>query len=266
MVQKRRPRVDPGVKLRIVQLRALNPSAPTPYEAIMDALEKEGLSVPSKTTVASICQSWEASPHRQKDLPFEWRNLERAEIGWEAGQYILDCIHVRQRNAMDVLFKHWPDGPQSVWKARLQELCPPFTNRMAKWSWRIHQAAPEWNPGIVMAFAEKSAEEELVSDFFGETPPPDYVEGLLIHRPDEGLRLGLPEFANYYLNAVGLGLVAKPPIGEDRLLTVDAPSPGMGNDKAMRATLLWERQQAMKAWLEPLFQQEQETTTPRKEG
>ena len=86
-----RPKVSAEVRTRIKRLGASNPLRPPTIDKVLEILEKEGIEV-SRSYVGGVVNKWEAMPleMRQRDMPFEWRQLERARVPWGAPHWLID--------------------------------------------------------------------------------------------------------------------------------------------------------------------------------
>ena len=91
-------------------------------KAITIQLEHEFDEPVSLSTVEKWCRNFRKYPTGDNllDSPFNWENMDKAEIPWEAGRYLL-----------------------SVWRrlTEVGQLKPPSFRHM-RWWWRVHSAAP----------------------------------------------------------------------------------------------------------------------------
>tara|TARA_B100001123_G_scaffold437628_1_gene570317 strand:+ start:448 stop:1002 length:555 start_codon:yes stop_codon:yes gene_type:complete len=92
-------------------------------KAITINLEQEFPEPVSLSTVEKWCRRFRDNPTGDKflDSPFQWEEMEKAGIPWEAGEYLLGA---------------WK------WLKEEQKLVDP-TYRHMKWWWRVHLAAPK---------------------------------------------------------------------------------------------------------------------------
>ena len=197
---KRKPRLAVGIRTRIVQLRASNPDHPPSIDTILSRLSEEGWDrIPSRGSVQNVVHWWEGiDPKiRVRELPFQWQQLDRARIPWEASDWVLSCWHV-----FDGLKQLGiSDGLKSFLKA-----WEPFTNRWATWSWRVHLAASDLPEMVVLAIAAEYALAEASTDFgFVAELGVEGIDAFLRRRP-----WGSKRRAKDYEEAVRDGLI--PPI------------------------------------------------------
>lgn len=215
----RKPRLAPGIRTRIVQLRASNSDHTISLDTILSMLSKEGWDrLPSRGSVQNVVHWWEGlDPEiRVRELPFQWQLLERARIPWEASDWVLSCWHVfdglKQLSVMD--------GAKTLLKA-----WEPFTNRWATWSWRVHLAASDLPEMVVIAIAAEYSLAEAFTDFgFAPEVGLQGIDAFLRRRPwaskgrakcyEEAVRDGLlPPIPRYnYEVAVELGHSAAEPL------------------------------------------------------
>ena len=175
MARGRTPQYGDSVRTRVIQLRAANPQKPLSIDRIIDALgDTYGVDpVPSRGWVGAVVKEFDDLEKTRpgvwaQEMPFEWHRLERASVPWEASAFVLKC---QWEYASDML---WPQlvagqmGPSA--QEFLQEVLDrapgePFTNRWAKWCWRVHQAAPDLSAFHAMSVADTYVKEEQRQDF-----------------------------------------------------------------------------------------------------
>ena len=142
--QRGRPRLRPDLQLVIVQKRSLGFS----IDKIRVELEREVAEgkwdkPPSRGAIQNVVNRWDNldSEIRDRELPFVWDQLERARIPWEASRWVLECqAHheaARIHYAVSLINSGEPMERMDLLVAQTGR----FTNRLATWSWRVHQAS-----------------------------------------------------------------------------------------------------------------------------
>ena len=224
----RRPRLSVAVRTRIVQIRASDEAHPPSLDRILDRLREEGFDpLPSRGSVQNVVHAWGKLPKdvKNRDLPFQWHQLDRARIPWEASEWVLDVLHAHEWQVMGLAKRaEEPDLP-SFSAAQILERRGRFTNRMATWSWRIHQAAPEITPGYVLVLANLYALEEQARDVLADNPPMQVepYDAWLTFRPyrmdfegTEDAGNIYEDAGNIYDDAIRLGMIPALPSSYDR--------------------------------------------------
>lgn len=223
-----KPRISAEIRLRIVQLRAIDPKRWT-IEEIQTQLGREfGESrEPSVGFISKVVKEWEAKDARVRirDRPFQWHQLELAEVPWEAGAVVLRCqrafLEADLRIARDFLKAAESQrggkaaGPSEL-AARTQffngEL---FTNRWAKWCWRVSLTGAHLSTAEILAVADGYARAEQRMDLLPESPPMDVagLDGWLVFARERSQGKAQPgaREQDFYELAQDLGLVAPPP-------------------------------------------------------
>jgi len=214
MAKKRKSRIDPVIRIRIVQIRASNSENPPSIDAILDCLEKEGFDrLPSRTTVAAIIREWENLPEeiRWRDLPFQWNRLEVARVPWEASGWLLTCA--RALEVLKIRSFQSTQGSHELWNSV-------FTNRRATWCWRVHLAAPDLDEIHVLALAFQYSDAEQANDLLPSQayPSVEGTDGWLLYRPDMDEASGAT-----YDTALELKLVPPADIGLKDFLQAEGP-------------------------------------------
>lgn len=232
---KGRPRIELDVWTRIVQKRASDPQHPHSIDRIRVELEREFSAgrlnrAPSRGTVANVVRWWEDQPPsiRERDLPFQWHELEKARLPWEASSWILECKFLYEASKVSLCwgieageYQTLGIGPECAQQV-LGEV-PPFTNRLATWCWRGHQAVPQMPMGSVQfLIAPKYAFEEQVHDFFPELSEAEALwpwDDWLTFRPDldENQQSRIPGAKRVYEEAIRLGIAMPLPGLEEEI-------------------------------------------------
>lgn len=182
--------INSATRIKIIQIRASNPEHPPTIDAILERLSFDcaltGERVPSRGTVGSVVQNWEKLPDeiRYRDMPFEWHEIERARIPWEASRWVLDCQAAQEQWLADCAVENANKGQME--RISKHNSANPFTNRWATWSWRVHQARPDWDPDRVWSIAFLYVYAEQAQDVLPDHPSLYLkgLQGLLAHRPD----------------------------------------------------------------------------------
>lgn len=249
----RRPRLDPRLRIRIVQIRASNPEHPPSLDAILNQLSKEEWDhLPSRGSVQNVVHQWEQLPEeiKERDLPFQWHELHKARIPWEAAHWVLNCAFV-----YNFIFTNSLNKILSETNLHLGPF-EPFTNRWATWCWRVHLAAPDLNVYVdLLALAEKYVHEEQVNDLLLGHPGMDVedLDSFLVYRPDLGMskdeeqnqqdqepHAWAIERRETYDLAISLGLIK--PIKDDPTLTKYASNrPDLWSYEDILAATVWAR-------------------------
>ena len=119
----------------------------------------------SKGSVAKYVQHFDRLDKdlRERELPYEWTEPERARIPWEATSWVVDCLHTYElgilNNIADVTARS-PDADET----EILEWNEPFSNRWATWCWRVHLAAPNISEGQALDIAIEYAIVERAND------------------------------------------------------------------------------------------------------
>ena len=218
-----RPRLAPRLRLRIMQIRASHAESPPSIDKILDRMAQEGIDpLPARGTVASVIREWEELPElvRWQESPFRWDHPDRADVPWEASHWIRQCSNTETiemleiGNAVKGIVITDVGDPPKVLKSEHSpvDMSPfvRFTNRLAKWCWRIHLAAPDLLPKDVLGLASIPATEEATFDLTGIRVEIQDLNDWLALRPDLEARAGLEGSWKRYWVAVEVGLVAKP--------------------------------------------------------
>lgn len=213
---KRKPRLSPALRTRIVQLRASKSDHPPSLDDILNALQQERDPqdnskplwdpLPSRGSVQNIVRSWHDLDEevRQRDLPFKWHELEKACIPWEASSWVQSCLQTYELAKIPSNYA----GLGEFLNRLVVRLVTPFvfTNRWAKWCWRIHEAVPTYETLLVLLLAREYTLAEQERDLLPDHPEMA-VEGLtsfLRWFPD----LNAPELnSDQYQEAVQLGVI-----------------------------------------------------------
>ena len=210
---KRKPRLSAALRTRIVQIRASDPDRPPSLDAILDALglemdPQDGSKLrweplPSRGSVQNIVRSWEDLPEevRQRDLHFQWHDLEKACIPWEAGNWVQTCLQVYE------MAKIPAKAGLLLMRFFISSVTPfAFTNRWAKWCWRVHQVVPTYPAEIVLFLAREYTIAAQARDLLPDHPDMA-VEGLttfLRWFPDYAAPA---EYLDQYQEAVQKGVI-----------------------------------------------------------
>ena len=231
-------------------------------DAILNRLEVEDFTVPSRGTVQNIVHQWSELPGdiRQRDLPFEWHQLERAGIPWEASRIVLDCLLSYERyvirSAQAIETK--PIEGYSV--AQFLRYKPVFTNRWATWCWKVSQALPDWAPNRVVIVAATYAMAEQARDLLPDQPSMEVAgyDAWLTFRPyqaekeywTEGISNDAAiEYGTFYLNAVGLKIAPPIPAPDGGVQESDMDLPiTTPSDAAKAMWMAKERDELLTAW------------------
>lgn len=204
-----RPRLDPLVRSRIIQIFAALPEDPPTISAIDGYLVDEFGDSPSRGAIHKVIADWKAIPEkiRSRDYPFEWQRLDKARIPWEASDWILRCIRLDYENQVGAAgFAHSLD----IDLGTLHIIAATFTNRLATWCWRIHLAAPDLIPEDVQPLSLVCAAQERMKDIADRPMEIGMIEDWLVLRPDRERRYGVKGAWQRYWDAVGLGIVKNP--------------------------------------------------------
>ena len=200
---------------RIVQLRASHPAAPLSLDRILERLAKYESwdPLPSRGSVQNVVRDWEELPLeiRQRDMPFQWFDLQIARLSWEASEWVLRCQHFHQivleryAAAMEASGSSLDDivVRLGVWET--------FTNRWATWCWRVYQAAPSLVESRVLSIALEYSQVEQLQDLVPDAPLVD-ISGW-----DAFLRWApwrAPNWASLYAAAIGHGIISRVPDAE----------------------------------------------------
>jgi len=197
-----RPEIPASVRARIIQIRTSNPDRPPGYDRILKQLTDEGVDpLPSRGTVQNIVTAWnELDPEiRLRDLAFRWHLLEDAEIPWEASDWTLICKATYESFYLGTAARQAATQPEDS-TGPLFRLAP-FTNRWAKWCWRVHLANPQLVPPLALGVAFKYAIEEQAHDLLPRREMDvEPMNGWLTYRPyvDQG-------FSEIYQDALRFG-------------------------------------------------------------
>ena len=187
MRRTRRWRLDPWIRLRIVQIRSSNPTQPPSLDRILDQLQAGGVNpLPSRGTVQNVVHWWENLPPeiKTRDRPFQWSRLESARIPWEASEWVMECKRLYEAGQILDLWQR--EGENALQMVQLWY--SPLTNRWATWCWRVHLAAPDMEHIEVTSLAHIFVVAEQAHDLFdlGPLPAIERVEAWLSYRPDRG--------------------------------------------------------------------------------
>ena len=207
---KGRPRLDPTLRTRIIQIRAQDKDRPPSLDAIINILEKESAllddnkprweRLPSRGSVQNVVAAWErlSLEIRLRDLPFDWHRLEDARLPWDASAWVLKCKRWFEVFRIPVARA---SGLDTQW--------PPFSNRWALWCWRIHLAAPGLGPFPILHIAAEYTIAEQAFDLLPERPPTRLSgwDSVLEYQPWQSRTAH-----RVYLEALRLGLVQ--PVGD----------------------------------------------------
>jgi hypothetical protein len=164
-----RPRLPDDVRLKIVQKRARSPGSPPSIDVILRELDEEAGDDgyrPSRGSVQNVVHQWgkEVEAIRDRELPFQWHQLEKAGIPWEAGEWVGRCDAARIKGYIDLV------GEGRVDIESLQSFSK-FTNRLARWCWRVHLVAPDLPPIIALEMARAYDQAEMAHDLLPSHPP-----------------------------------------------------------------------------------------------
>lgn len=257
-MQKRgRKRLDPRVRLRVVQLRASNPEHPLSIDKIIVRLSREGGPVPARGSVQTIIKEWEDLPEeiRYRELPFEWHHLERARIPWEASRWVLECQAHHEQARIGYAGALWVRGATREHIDKAVDSTGRFTNRWATWSWRVHLARPDWETGRVWAAAGLYTCAEQARDLLPDHPDlfPSGLQPIMAHMPD--LWAEKPQWGADYVDGLDFGILEPPPNLDqlDSLHRTFLQIPNLGELEATgtagRSAALWVW---INSWLTPL--------------
>jgi hypothetical protein len=178
-------------------------------ELEQEVLKGRWQKAPSRSAIDNVVKAWEKMEGvRSRELPFEWPLLHRARVPWESSEWIMKCAAAfdgLKLKAVEEL-KSLGASPEEIashlgWHGQ-------FTNRLATWCWRVHQARPEYSPDFVCTIAEVYARAEQAKDLLPETPPMNvrWLDHYLKWRPDES-----SEAAYRYSQAIKFGMVEPMP-------------------------------------------------------
>ena len=126
--------------------------------------------------------------NNQDDEPWSLATMEAEGIPWEAVPYLLGC---------------------------LKDLGRSLTNRMARWLWRIHLAAPELDVYDASHEASRYASREMVSQYHDRPFVTGDLDARIAYKPWRS-----EEAMQAYLNAIERGYIPEPPSVVKRLSTV----------------------------------------------
>jgi len=105
------------------------------------------------------------------DDPFEWHQLAKYDLPWEASEFLLEMwAYVKELNA------------DLAWALQYSASVPPPTVRQAHWWWRVHQAAPSKDKEFIRVVADQLWISELHKDVLGRTVDVSGIEAYLAYR------------------------------------------------------------------------------------
>lgn len=204
--------LNPRIRVRIIQIRASKPDRPPTIDAILEQLstEFEEDQLPSRGTVGSTVKVWDAlNPEiRYRDMPFEWHQLERARVPWEASRWVLECQALYQTSQTKYAAALERQGESREQIAAMLVSTGHFSNRWATWTWRVHQARPDWETGRVLSIAGLYVYAEQSEDLLPSNPPIRLpgVQALMAHMPDLWTE-ERPKFGAVYELGITYGII-----------------------------------------------------------
>ena len=144
-----------------------------------------------RSTVGKWMKKFNEAPEQVKraESEFHWHQLDQTDIPWESSSLVLQC--------KKVLESYVDQSPESQLSELRAKPLFGFTNRDARWCWRVRGAAPSLSPHEVLSIATQYAQHERLTDLvaFGlinriGTLPLDagdslvgFLDGLLTYQP-----------------------------------------------------------------------------------
>ena len=132
---------------------------------------------PSERQIQRWIAAWRKLPPeiRNRDLPFSWERTEMAELPWEASALVMECW--KDYELADVPTRQlFPNRRQLA-----------FTNRLARWCWRVAQSAPTLALTDTIWIAAEYALREQLHDLLGQPFEVRAWNAWLAYRPWESL-------------------------------------------------------------------------------
>ena len=168
------PRVSPAVKKRAIRLKWENSKwgATRIYRIL--ASEFPDVNLPSDRQIYRWIEDLPAVT--DQDRPWTFSQNEKADVPWEATPLLLKLT-----------------------KGHADQL----TNRVAKWCWRAHIAAPNLSDGHTFDLGKEYADREWLGGVLKVEPNFDDLDGSLIYQPWKS-----QESYAEYVQAVKTGVVA----------------------------------------------------------
>ncbi len=152
--------------------------------AIYKELDKQfGDEAVSERTVGTWIKRYKSLDPETVDLdaPFEWHQLDKYGLPWEAGAYMVELLYlIETSRALNRDEEDEPNPRTSV--------TPLLSVREALWCWRVHRASPEIGEAVgnladVLDLGRLFAGREELANVLGEPLYMEDLEALLVYKP-----------------------------------------------------------------------------------
>ena len=186
--EKKRGSSVPVEALSLIGRRCWQSASLPTVDEMLGELENAGYEL-GRSTVGKWMKKFNDAPVEVKkaDSAFHWHQLDLADIPWEASQWVL-----ASKKEFESHSHQSPERSEAQLKLPFR-----FTNREARWCWRVHHQAPDLSPGQVLSIASQYSYEEHLFDLIkhgmipgkGMSPmePEDsmvgFLNGLLTYQP-----------------------------------------------------------------------------------
>ena len=151
--EKKRGSSVPVEALSLIARRCWQSASPATVDEMTGELEKGGYEL-GRSTVGKWMKKFNDAEVKKADSAFHWHQLDLADIPWDASQWVLASKQEFESHSH-----------QSPERSEAQPKLPfSFTNREARWCWRVHHQAPDLSPGQVLSIASHYSYEEHLAD------------------------------------------------------------------------------------------------------
>lgn len=189
---------------------------------IWNALTEEFENPVSERTVATWIKGFKGLDPKtvNLDATFEWHQMNRYGLPWEASGYLMDVLYLREFTGG--FYRAADKRSAKVDPPEVKVLpMPPLTVREAIWCWRVHLAAPEvgaevGEPSDVLYLARGFAFREIAHEVLAEPLRLAGLDALLIYKPWLDFEEGDVRHQAYH-RAVDEGIVPELPSGKDTM-------------------------------------------------